>query len=445
MPTKQTIHEMYQALIGQFNQDRLVGNVNRVPLLRRLVAALSHPEQHAHVIHIAGTNGKGSTGAMLAAVLQAARFKVGRFSSPAILDDREQIQVNNQWISEADFIDTYTEILPVVQNLGLSVNAISIFEWQFLISIVWFRNQRVDYMILEAGLGGKTDATNAISAPQLTVFNKVALDHMQILGDTIEKIAIQKSKIIKPGTTVVTLGDQAPDALRVLQKEATKQAVPLILAQADITVQAISDDEMTVNVTGDDQSWPNLRLNVIGVFQLQNLRLALAVLSVLRQKKAAISDAAVRTGLQQIQLPDRLTPIGQRPLTLLDVAHNPDGMTALVQSVSMLAADKPIIWILGVLADKAVADMVAIVTPAAKAIITVTPDNPQRAMSAVTLAKCILAQTPGARVAAATSMAEALEHGRQLAGPDGLVVVSGSFYVAREVAELATGAADHDD
>lgn len=440
MPSKQAIHEAYQRLIEQFNQARLVGNANRVPLLRKIVAALSHPEQFAHVIHIAGTNGKGSTGAMLAAVLQAAGYRVGRFSSPAILNDREQLQVNGDWISEAAFIDTYDEILPVLGNLGLQATDISIFEWQFLISLVWSRNEHVDYMIIEAGLGGLTDATNAISAPQLTIFTRIGLDHTQILGDTITKIAIQKSKIIKPDTTVVTLADQTPDALTVLRQEASTQAVPLELTEDLPQLKSMTPTGMTV-MTNDGIP---LKLNIIGTYQLENLALVLKSLTVLRQKNVVITNEQLTAGLAAVQLPDRLTVVGHDPLTLVDVAHNVDGMAALTASLHQMLPEQPLTWIVGVLADKNVDGIIAQILPVAQAVVTVTPDNPTRALPAAALAKRMLLMDSQANVQAAQSMAAALTTAKQLATEAGAIVISGSFYVAREVAELMAKGADDD-
>ncbi|GAW99955.1 folylpolyglutamate synthase [Secundilactobacillus mixtipabuli] len=430
------VHEMYQQLIDQFNQARLVGDNNRVPLLRKIVAALNHPDQHYHVIHIAGTNGKGSTGAMLSAILEAQGYRVGRFNSPAILNDREQIQFNHQWISEAAFIDSYNEIKPVVKRLGLSTTAISIFEWQFLISLIWYRNQQADYVILEAGLGGLTDATNAISAPQLTVFTKIAMDHMQILGDTLVKIATQKSKIIKPGTSAVTINDQSPEAFEVLQKEAQKQGVALTAPKTSAQVSARSLTGMMVNLHSALFDWPALALNVIGDFQVQNLTLVLTAVAVLKTQNVRITDQAVRTGLQQIQLPDRLTVVSQKPLTIVDVAHNPDGMTALTTSLKKLTRQYKITWILGFLADKAVTPMLELLLPLADRVLTVTPDNPKRALPAEKLASDIRQLSPATHTKAMASMPEALALARQTSSQSSLIVVAGSFYVARELAEM---------
>lgn len=433
---QQTVHDMYGQLIDQFNHARLVGDNNRVPLLRKIVAALDNPDQHYHVIHIAGTNGKGSTGAMLSAILEAQGYRVCRFNSPAILNDREQIQFNHQWITEAEFIDSYNEIKPVVKRLGLATTAISIFEWQFLISLIWYRNQRADYVILEAGLGGLTDATNAISAPQLTVFTKIAMDHMQILGDTLTKIATQKSKITKPGTSVVTLYDQAPEALNVLQKEAQRQGVSLTAPKTAVTVLNRSFSGMTVDLHSELFQWSALKLNVAGDFQVQNLTLVLTAVAVLRTQNVRLTDDAVRTGLQQIQLPGRLTVISKRPLMVVDVAHNPDGMTALTISLKQLTEQHSLTWVVGFLADKAVTPMLQLLLPMADHVVTVTPDNPKRALPGNELAQQIKQLSSQTDVQAAADMPQALKAARRTLPENGMIVVAGSFYVARELAAM---------
>lgn len=436
-----TVHDMYVQLIDQFNQARLVGDNNRVPLLRKIVAALDNPDQHYHVIHIAGTNGKGSTGAMLSAILEAQGYQVGRFNSPAILNDREQIQFNHQWITEAAFIDSYNEIKPVVKRLGMTTTEISIFEWQFLISLIWYRNQRADYVILEAGLGGLTDATNAISAPQLTVFTKIAMDHMQILGDTLTKIATQKSKIIKPGTSVVTLADQKPEAFEVLQREAQNQGVLLRAPKTTATVLTRSFTGMTVDLHSDLFNWSALKLNLAGDFQVQNLTLVLTAVAVLKRHRVRITDEAVRTGLQQVRLPDRLTVISQHPLIVVDVAHNPDGMTALTNSLKQLAKQYSLTWVVGFLADKAVTPMLQLLLPLANHVLTVTPDNPKRALPGDELASQIRILSPEVDVQVMSSMLQAMQTARETLPKNGMIVVAGSFYVARELAAMEV---DHD-
>ncbi|EQM54306.1 folylpolyglutamate synthase [Lactiplantibacillus plantarum EGD-AQ4] len=440
-----TIERRYQKLLGQLNQAMLANNHQRVPLLRRIMAHLGHPDHYYHVIHIAGTNGKGSTGAMLSSILQAQGYQVGRFSSPAINDAREQLQCNGTWISPAEFIDTYHEILPVLKNMGLAASDVSVFEWFFLISVVWFRNQNVQWAVIEAGLGGLYDATNALASPQLTVFTKIALDHTAILGPTITAIAQNKSKIIKPHTTVVTLADQHPDALAVLQTEALNQGVRLVTAKhAQLTITQQTLTQMTVDAHSQCFDWTQLTLGLGASYQLQNLQLVLTVVSVLQHQQVNLTNAAVRTGLQQVSLPGRATVLQTDPLIIADGAHNPDGMRALVASAQTLLAGRHLIWVVGVLQDKAYPDMLAALLPTADVVITNTPANPERALPAAQLAQTATATLTPAFMTAnamatapeiltATTITDALTQAQQRATPDSAILVTGSFYVIREL------------
>lgn len=430
------VMEQYQALLGQLNQAMLANNHQRVPLLRRIMAHLGHPDNYFHVIHIAGTNGKGSTGAMLASILRAQGYQVGRFSSPAINDDREQLQLNGQWISPADFIDTYQEIVPVLTNMGLQVHDVSIFEWFFLISMVWFRNQDVQWAVVEAGLGGLYDATNALAGPQLTVFTKIALDHTRILGPTIKAIAQNKSKIIKSHTTVVTLADQHPDALAVLKTEALNQGVPLVTAeQLQMTMTEASIDGMVVTAHSQLFDWSDLHVNLSGTYQLQNLSLVLTAVAVLVRQHVTITQTAVRTGLQHVTLPGRLTVLQRSPLVIADGAHNPDGMAALVKSVQHLLPNRELIYVVGVLRDKAYTQMLQSLLPTAKLVITNTPANPERAMPADELAQAAtsLAGAHGPGIIVQPTIVAALDLAQQRATEHSVIIVTGSFYVMREL------------
>ncbi|MFC6180956.1 bifunctional folylpolyglutamate synthase/dihydrofolate synthase [Lactiplantibacillus daowaiensis] len=442
-----TITARYTQLLAQLNQAMLVTEANRVPLLRRIMRHLNQPDRHFHVIHIAGTNGKGSTGAMLAAVLQAQGYHVGRFSSPAINDAREQLQVDGRWIKPAEFIDTYQEIVPVLTNMGLQAADVSVFEWFFLIGMVWFRNVGADWAIVEAGLGGQYDATNALAGPQVTVFTKIALDHTRILGSTIEAIAHNKAKIIKPKTTVVTLADQAPAARAVLQAEAANQGVALVTPAA-LKTQVVHRDitGTTVNIHSQLYDWSQLTLGLVGDYQLQNLSLALAVIAVLQRQLVTISETAVKTGLAHVRVPGRFTILQRSPLMIADGAHNPDGMQALVHSVQTLLPQRPIVWVVGVLRDKAYEQMLQQLVPAAQVVITNTPANPERALSAEALAAEAKTMTTAGqpRVLAAPDIQAAITLAKTQVAANGAIAIAGSFYVMRELQQAGWPVFAHD-
>ncbi|MFB9768859.1 bifunctional folylpolyglutamate synthase/dihydrofolate synthase [Lactiplantibacillus modestisalitolerans] len=431
-----TAMQTYRDLRAHLNQAMLAANDQRVPLLRRIMARLDHPDHQFHVIHIAGTNGKGSTGAMLASVLRAQGYEVGRFSSPAISDDREQLQLNGHWISPEAFVATYHEIVPTLTKMGLRSSDVSIFEWFFLIGMVWFRNQGVQWSIVEAGLGGRDDATNALASPQLTIFTKIALDHTQILGRTITAIAENKAEIIKPQTTVVTLNDQDPAALAVIARVARGRGVPLLTASG--LVQTVrSQDVLRTVVDSHSQlfDWTALEVSLSGNYQRQNLSLVLTAIAALQRQHVPLSTIAVREGLKHVTLPGRLTVLQTHPLMIADGAHNPDGMRALVTSLQQLLPNRDLIYVLGTLRDKDYRTMLATLLPTAKLVITNTPDNPQRALSASDLAQAALAVQPAGapEILVQPDITAAVSLAQQRATAKTAIVITGSFYVVREL------------
>ncbi len=212
----------YEELLKHMNQAMLANDDDRVALVRRVLAAINHPDLNFKVVHLAGTNGKGSTGSLVAQMLINQGYKVGHFSSPALVDQREQIVINHQQITTTDFVRIYNWISERLPG-DISADDLTVFEWFVLIMLQYFSDQKVNWAIVEAGLGGKDDATNAIQPPLVTVFTHIDLDHTKILGNTIKKIAYNKSQIIKPKTTVFVAPNQHHDAITVLNDVARKK------------------------------------------------------------------------------------------------------------------------------------------------------------------------------------------------------------------------------
>ncbi|MEJ1320855.1 Mur ligase family protein [Latilactobacillus sakei] len=205
----------------------LYGEDERVTLLRQILKAMGHPDHAFSIIHVCGTNGKGSTSAMIAAILQASGYSVGLFTSPHIMAVEESIQINRQLISKAQFARLLTTVQTVLKKLGFDPTTdLSYFETLVLVALVYFKQQQVDYVLWECGLGGALDATNAVDRVAYTLFTKISLDHMALLGDTIEAIATTKSKIIRPQTPVIVAPEQTKTTLHVLQAEVRRQSAP---------------------------------------------------------------------------------------------------------------------------------------------------------------------------------------------------------------------------
>lgn len=430
MSNEQTSRDQmsYERIIDSLNPQMRGGDNDRVGMLKRVLAKLHRPDQQFRIIHVAGTNGKGSTGTMIAQCLHQAGQKVGHFSSPAMVDQREQIQIDGCLIEKSAFAATYEKI---VQQLPDDLNAddLTVFEWWTLVMLQYFADQKVDWAVIECGLGGQNDATNAIEAPKLAVITHIALDHTRILGPTIKDIAQAKAGIIKPGTGAVILAPNQDQAARAqIIKRAQACQVPVL------------DSEKTVQLTVLDQSWAGTRLqlklpgaelecqfNMLGTFQLDNLKTALTAVDRLNQAELEITPERIAAVLANIVIPGRLQKIGTQPLSFLDGAHNPDAAVRLIQTLDQLGHPQKLVLVLGFLKDKNVAQMVQTYQKLNAQIILTTPDQPKRAMAAKDLQQYL----PNALVIA--DAWTAYQKAVALAGADGMVLVTGSFYLIKEI------------
>jgi dihydrofolate synthase/folylpolyglutamate synthase len=404
------------------NQAMLGGQDDRVALLRRVLDALDRPDHRFKIIHIAGTNGKGSTGSMIEQTLQRAGLRVGYFSSPAMVDQREQVRVNDEMIAKEDFVRTYEQIrrqLPA----DIQPQQISVFEWWTLIMLQYFADQQVDWAVIECGLGGQDDATNAIDAPVAAVITHVALDHTRILGPTIRDIASAKAGIIKAGTQVTVLApNQDEEAKRIIQQRCRQAAVPLLLADG-ITLEAQSDTaRLQVGATRLFG-----RFNLLGTFQHDNLRTAVLLIAWLVRQGVLADFRPFMATMATIAIPGRMQVIAHRPLTILDGAHNPDAAKRLVETIRKGLAGRRLVMVVGFLADKDWHQMARLYRQVAAQIIVTSPDNHQRALPTATLQEFI----PEAR--AATDAHQGLRLAQELAGPDDVILVTGSFYLIKEL------------
>ena len=285
----------YERIIASLNPQMRGGDNDRVGMLKRVLAKLNHPERQYRIIHIAGTNGKGSTGSLIVNFLRAANLKVGHFSSPAMVDQREQIQVNGQMITRADYVAVYEKIKRQLPD-DLSTADLTVFEWWTLIMLQYFADQKVDWAVIECGLGGQNDATNAIEAPELAIITHIALDHTRILGPAIKDIAQAKAGIIKPGSQAVILAPhQEPAAFQEILKKAQACQVSFLDSENQVAVKVL------------DQSWSKTQLQIktaaidsvcsfrlLGAFQLDNLKTALTAVDWLNQTGTEITAEQIK-------------------------------------------------------------------------------------------------------------------------------------------------------
>ncbi|MDV7694174.1 hypothetical protein A7K95_10390 [Pediococcus parvulus] len=426
--------QTYQNLIAKMNHQVLVTQDNRVTILRKILVDLHYPDQSYKIIHIAGTNGKGSTGAMLGAILQENGYHVGRFSSPAMLDDREQIKLDGQMISYKAFLQAYQFISDTLGNRD-QVASLSIFEWFTLIALVAFKQAKVDFVILEVGLGGKNDATNAISAPLLTLFTHIDYDHTQILGHTIRKIATQKSGIIKSGSSVIVAPHQKQITREVLRTVADKHHVAIHFVR-NIQLKVLNQDQTgtQVQISGPLITKQVYQLGLIGNFQLDNLATVLSAVTWLRQNGTSLDQQCVYKALSQLKVPGRMQIIQQHPTVILDGAHNPDGAKQLVQSLKSLFPNRKIHFLLGFLADKNYFEMLKSYLPIATDVYVNTPSQHQRALDKECLANVIRNEFHFANVHLfePNDSHEALAQARQRSSTNDVIIITGSFYFIKQ-------------
>ena len=385
---------------------------------RRLAALAGNPQEKLRFLHVAGTNGKGSTCALLESIYRTAGLRVGLFTSPHLVSFRERIQVNRQFIPESELVRRVEEIQTRLRQFPDNAHP-TLFEVTTVLALQYFAAEGCDLVIWETGLGGRLDATNIVT-PLASVITNIALDHQSWLGDTLEKIAAEKAGILKPGIPGIT-GTDAPEALRVIEATARKIGAPLTRVRPD---------------PDEDES---MRPALWGKHQRQNAALARATVEAL-QPQIPVTQEQIRTGLATVRWPGRLQrvqgPHGQR--ILLDGAHNVAGAEALRAALTdrseLHPSDPemivPAAFIVGFLGDKEWQSMCGILAPLAAKVFTV-PVASERTAAAGDLAAAFQAARPGAEVVACSTLAEALAAARG----EPFLVITGSLYLVGEALE----------
>lgn len=389
---------------------------------QRLAMSLGNPQEQLRFIHVAGTNGKGSTCAMLESIYRAAGLRVGLFTSPHLVSFRERIQVDRRLISEEDLARLVQEVIGRETNEARSLRSHSqiahasptLFECVTLIALKYFCEQRCDLVIWETGLGGRLDATNIVT-PLASVITNIALDHQQWLGDTLDKIAAEKAGIIKPDVPVLTAAD-AEEAIAVIRSEAERRRAPLTLVKDELRFS--SEDEVPIH------------LPLRGEHQRKNAALATAVVRAL-QEKLPVSQAALRRGLETVQWAGRLQmeKLGNREF-LLDGAHNLDGVHALVTTLQSEVDRQPFALVLGMLGDKECELMCQALASLARRIAVVRV-NSNRSAEPTLLADYCRQANPEALVTSHESVDDALT----ALGDERRVLIAGSLYLIGEAME----------
>lgn len=370
-----------------------------------LMRLLTHPERGLKCVHVAGTNGKGSTSSLIASVLQEAGYKVGLHTSPHLKDFRERFRINGEMVAEevvTDFVERYrTAFEPI---------APSFFEWGVAFTLWWFREQQVDIAVIETGMGGRLDSTNVV-APEVSVITNIGWDHMQFLGDSLEAIAKEKAGIIKPGVPVV-IGEASAGISAVFENITAQHSSPLILAQ--------------------DGPGGLLPCGLVGDHQERNKRTAFAAIEVLKQRDWRVDDHAVMKGfinvVRNTGIRGRWEVLSKKPLTIADVAHNVDGISAVLRMLEV-TPHQELHMVLGMVGDKDIGRVLALL-PTNATYYFCKADIP-RGLDASELRT--QAAGHGLRGTVHGSVSAAFHAARSNAAPEDLVLVTGSVFVVAEV------------
>lgn len=390
---------------------------------RELLGKLDDPQKELKFIHIAGTNGKGSTAAMLSSILEEAGYRVGLYTSPFINRFNERMQVNHQPIPDEELAALTEYVRPYADAMADSPTE---FELITALAMVWFARQKCDIVVLEVGMGGELDSTNIIDVPEAAVIAAMGMDHVKELGPTMADIARAKAGIIKEGGRVVSYGGN-PEADEVIA--AVCRARNASLCQPDFSA-IVPGDFGLEGQTFSYKGWRGLRIPLVGAYQMNNAAVVLETVEVLRQRGWSVSDEAVRQGLADTRWPARFEVLRRDPVFIVDGGHNPHGIRATAESLSRLFPGRKITFVTGVMADKDVEHILGLIVPLADQFFTVRPDNP-RAMDAGELARRIEAM--GAKATACASVRDGVDRAIQAEGPHGVACALGSLYMSGEV------------
>ena len=394
----------YEQVVNTIDNKRRFGKACGRDVTREFMDALDHPEQGIHFIHIAGTNGKGSVAAFVSSILQAASFaseksyKVGLFTSPHLIDYTERIQIDGVPIPREEV----TRIGQSLLGMELKLEP-TMFDYWLAMAIIYFKEQQVDYVVLETGLGGAKDSTNGLSQlPEVCAITSIGLEHTQYLGNTLAEIAGEKAGIIKPGVPVV-IGQMDDEASAVIEARADEMGC--ILHKAS-----------TVD--------KNIKLGLFGGYQRKNAAVAIEIIKCL---PLAVDNQTIATGLANARWPGRMDIISENPFILIDGAHNPAGVRALADSLMGEFPKIKFSFIMAVMADKDYVEMAKIISPIAQRIFTVTIDY-SRALQAETLAEDL--KNIGIDAVACENYQDAINRASAQGNP---IIVMGSLYFIGEV------------
>ena len=394
------------------------GSIPGLGRTQTLLEKMGNPEKKLKFVHIAGTNGKGSTAAMTASILQKAGYCTGLYTSPYIYRFNERMQVNGQQITDEELAAITEYVKPLADSMEESPTE---FELVSCIAFEYFLRQKCDIVVLEVGMGGALDSTNVIEVPEVAVITNIGLDHTEVLGDTVEKIAETKAGIFKENGHAV-IYRSTPSVEAVFEKICREKKVTLHKADFDSLV--LKNHDLFGQVF-DCGSRKDLELPLLGDHQLHNASVVLSVADALIEQGWKITEEHIREGIRDVSWPGRFDIVSRDPLFIIDGGHNPQCIEALVKNIRDYLQDKKVVALTGVLADKDYGEMYRPVMPLVDQFVCVTPPNPRK-LEAAELAEHL--RRAGAKATACETILDGVKTAIALAGEEGVVLCFGSLY-----------------
>jgi dihydrofolate synthase/folylpolyglutamate synthase len=404
-----------------------------------LLARLGNPHLNRRTIHIAGSKGKGSVAAMIAAVLQATGHIGGLYTSPHLHSFRERIVVDGEPIGEDEFARLTEVLAPQVaaENEDGRFGQLTTFELLTALAFLFFQARGAECQVLEVGMGGRLDATNVVDEKAVCVITPLSLEHTTVLGDTVEKIAAEKAGILRSGTTVVMAPQPYPEAAEVVRRRAAELGTRQLDVRQTFSVERLGWDltGQTFRLTGPNWS-RDLWLPLLGAHQLENAATAVATIDALRDQGVIVSEESIREGLVRVRWAGRLEVLGEKPLIVVDGAHNGHSAWRLRQALSDYFSFDRAILVMGISGDKTIGAMAEELASMTHRLIATHSRHPRAAEP-----EAVAAAFAGRGVASETTstVATALDRALALAGPDDLICVVGSLFVVAEAREQVLG------
>lgn len=392
--------------------------------IRKLMYLLGNPQKKLRFIHVAGTNGKGSTCAYLSQILIESGYKTGQFTSPYIYEFSERIRINNKMISDEELADVTLRVKDAADKFAEDDHPTE-FELMTAVAFVYFASQKCDIVVSEVGMGGRLDSTNVIEAEETvaTVVTTVDYDHMQFLGDTLEKIAAEKAGIFKSGVPIIS-SQQKIEVKKVLEDKAKERGCKIYFSKNnDINIKKVdlSEDKLLRNFEYKNVEYTT---KLIALYQPQNASIAIDTAKLIQDQFRQITNESIKNGIANTKWGARFEIISKRPMVILDGGHNIQGVHALIDSLTDVFDVKKFVFVMGVLADKDYEDMVKIVAPYAKKVYTITPPNPRK-LFAEDLAKCF---TKYGVDAIPCETSDAISQAKKETSESDVIVAFGSLY-----------------